>query len=486
MSYPPSFAQWSGLSAVVPAQGNFQHQQPNTFSRFASGVSSFPSYSPQGVTSGAFASGNTVGVFPSAFINTSGGSYHPSLSAAASPQPTSFLVSPAVPLSVPHNAPGFSFTSATSFTPASYTAGSPVVLAPSSLGVPFARTYDSLGPALDTTTMRSAVGAPTTSRLPGPVATSSNVLSLSAPNPDPGPFPSLPSPAPGVPSSDVLGSSNTSTPSPAVSAVTTTSAPSLAGLQSSDVSGNPTSSAPSPDTQPASAVSSTPSAPKAVVQDSGAGPKFSAESFVGITFDPKVAAVFSKTFQEIIFPKVAHLLRPDAAGVLRIAIPFCGPFHEVVPLQRCLEALVLTREDVKKVILDAHDIRQTTSWALTHASKDPRFEVIASDVDLRTEEMRDCVLSLGLHPEVVTVKDVGWGVIMPNVLRHSQVSVFTTWMKHEAEAVVKHCKDQGMLTELIQNPDALPEGDEPVAFPEFEPKRFHWVIVAYPKEEVRV
>eukprot|EP00996_Jenningsia_fusiforme_P000692 NODE_1625_length_1466_cov_34.382498_g1467_i0.p1 GENE.NODE_1625_length_1466_cov_34.382498_g1467_i0~~NODE_1625_length_1466_cov_34.382498_g1467_i0.p1 ORF type:complete len:423 (+),score=66.65 NODE_1625_length_1466_cov_34.382498_g1467_i0:82-1269(+) len=190
-------------------------------------------------------------------------------------------------------------------------------------------------------------------------------------------------------------------------------------------------------------------------------------------------------------------LQPDADGTLHVHVPFCGSFMEASVLQKFLREDVMKRNPaIKKFDVVATDINPSVGGAIHSLPKHPQvvhalrkgsvegkglrsqFSVRTGVLDLSTSEMPRCQIAIGLHPQVVGYEKDGWDHIIATVVQNSDVAVFTTWMGFECKTLEEKCSALGASVRTQRNPHAVKEGPEEGEHPDYESKRFHWVLIA--------
>eukprot|EP00445_Apocalathium_hangoei_P042477 CAMPEP_0203971680 /NCGR_PEP_ID=MMETSP0359-20131031/98601_1 /ASSEMBLY_ACC=CAM_ASM_000338 /TAXON_ID=268821 /ORGANISM="Scrippsiella Hangoei, Strain SHTV-5" /LENGTH=600 /DNA_ID=CAMNT_0050909665 /DNA_START=44 /DNA_END=1846 /DNA_ORIENTATION=- len=150
----------------------------------------------------------------------------------------------------------------------------------------------------------------------------------------------------------------------------------------------------------------------------------------------------------------------DGSGLLRVGSPFCHDFFEAPQLLPFLmERLATAAPGASGLAVFGCDSRPQAQWwsaweAWTrHTYADGRVMLELQQRDLEKEQLPQCGLILGLHPEVTNGGP--WPAIIGNVLRSRVVggrAIFATFYRLEAEETVKVCSSFGAACEILENP----------------------------------
>jgi len=174
-------------------------------------------------------------------------------------------------------------------------------------------------------------------------------------------------------------------------------------------------------------------------------------------------------------------LRTDQNGELRIGVPFCGSFTEARAFVTFIQQnLLAVNPHIRTVKIFASDVCPTGATTVAKAApQDPRIFIDVRQADLSSETMPECGLSVGLHPQPLPkTPDRKWERIIANIMNASDKTLFTCWMKFEAEEMMRILQSLGSNCSLHKNPAPLDEC-QMSGSGETASMRFHWIIFAH-------
>eukprot|EP00927_Polykrikos_kofoidii_P074542 TRINITY_DN70543_c0_g1_i1.p1 TRINITY_DN70543_c0_g1~~TRINITY_DN70543_c0_g1_i1.p1 ORF type:complete len:343 (-),score=47.48 TRINITY_DN70543_c0_g1_i1:48-971(-) len=165
-------------------------------------------------------------------------------------------------------------------------------------------------------------------------------------------------------------------------------------------------------------------------------------------------------------------LRPDAAGVLHINVPFCGSCAEGPPIAKfAVEDLLPATPGAQSVCIHCQDVSTQGIDFYKSTVRDPRVQFDVQVADGSVQPQPPAALAIGLHPQPLPRRDDRlWDRIIENVVRSSPLCLFTCWMQAEAEELVGMLRTLGCNVNLERNPSPLP--------PEGYSMRFQWIVLA--------
>jgi len=148
----------------------------------------------------------------------------------------------------------------------------------------------------------------------------------------------------------------------------------------------------------------------------------------------------------------------DESGTLRVSVPFCAGFMECQLLLPFLARLFLGRPNVTGVSVLGTDLAPLRggNWPQKESYAARKFERVRLQLrktDLAREQLPECSLTIGVHPEAT--RDPLWGDIFANIMRSMKnggVCIIATYFEVEVQAVQRLCQPLGVHFQVYENP----------------------------------
>jgi hypothetical protein len=188
--------------------------------------------------------------------------------------------------------------------------------------------------------------------------------------------------------------------------------------------------------------------------------------------DEEMRMALASTFQ-LLKTDVLLWLQPDADGVVRIAVPFCGGFLECGALDEFLKDLLPSLPHVAAIHVHAHDTMHTADASIAAVEPNDRIRYEASYLNLQVQRMPPAAVAFGFHPGVTAY---GWDSILRNVVTHSKIAFFFLFAQCEHEELQRICQQANYHCVVKQNPFARVQF-APRGVPIDDLKRYNWLAL---------